>query len=270
MGSRGGGEAAIVYDAATVAYISALAAASLPTPTNIADIDTLIRKLKSDGLWDKMDCIYSLANKDKNSNVSLYNIKNPLHATIGVASPTNNIVFDNVNGFGWTAGSTQFINTNFNPNTFAGAKYTRYSAHASIYIRTTPVVNNLGIILGHNSSPYLLIAPRMGSGKAGAIINSNIAWTESPYAIGLGMIAVDRSANARIDMYKNGASVANNKTTTAGVINASICLCGVVTPGWSCEAMCSFATIGASLSSAEHEKAYAAVQTYLGTVGASV
>lgn len=230
-----------------------------PTAARTALIDSLIRSLKTAGLWTKLDAFYILAAEtaqaaQRNWIADAYNLT-------PVSSPT----FTTDRGYTGNA-STAHLTTGLNPTT-SGGKYTQNSATLGSWSRTDNNANYCDI--GADSGVIGSIRPRVTN-----LLSASTNATASLPAIAtsIGLSAWSRTGASVAEVYKNGASLLADTTTSLGLPNASFVLLArgtTTTPDQFSGNEIAAAFIGQGLNDAEHASMFTAVNTYLVAVGAS-
>ncbi len=108
-----------------------------PGPALLSGIDQMIRNLKSDGLWDKLDCLWIFAMDT--ADQAVLNWKSHRFDCTEVNSP----IFTAGKGFK-SAGAGSYLNTNFNPAN-DGENYQLNSASIGIFSHTDLAVAHVDI-----------------------------------------------------------------------------------------------------------------------------
>lgn len=176
-----------------------------PTSARNVVIDNFVKALVAGGVWDLLDGLYVFAAAD--SQAALINWKNPgtFDAT-AVNAPT--FVADR----GYTGnGTTQSIDSGFNPSTAPSPHFVQNSAGMFSRIRTAGTGGVFGTgpsTLFDPSFPLLRMNNSIGAfGPAG--MNVAAFWSG------------DRSDSTNVAVYKNGTSFASTAAdTSTGVDNA--------------------------------------------------
>ncbi len=124
------------YDSATTAWIrNVRSAGGSISSTRARVVNTLIRRLKRDGLFSLLDRLWILgfAGEDtKQAQVDLIN----LQSWTQIGSGT-------LGAGGWTGnGTTGLLNSNFNPGDGGTYKFTQNSNHQGLYDRSTGVTSS--------------------------------------------------------------------------------------------------------------------------------
>lgn len=228
-----------------------------PTLQRKTQINTLIKALKTAGVWSKLDALYVLAAHDaqaarRNWIADAYNLT-------AVSAPT----FSADRGYTGN-GSSSYLATGLNPST--GGKYTQNSASLGVWVRTESNANYCDI--GVDSGVIGSIRPRV-TGLLSASTNGPATLPAVGSSVGLS--AWSRTADAVVEVYKNGASLADATTVSSGLPNADFALLarGKPTPDQYSANQIAAAFIGPGLTDANQSDTYAAMNTYLQAVGAA-
>jgi hypothetical protein len=231
-----------------------------PTPQRRLLCDQLIRRLKRQDIWSKLDCLYIFAAAD--SQAALINWKNP--GTFNAAL-VNAPSFTADRGFTGN-GTTSYVNSTFTPST-AGGLYTQNSSHVSARSLTSAAAADSQRLVGVGNSATVAVQlrPRGASDLYGlqmqqAAINAVANADSSGHFVG------NRSASNAIQHYRNGASLGTGTNASTGLPNDAVHFDHSFT---------SFATlqvasgsIGSSLSAEEAAAFYAIELAYMQAVGA--
>lgn len=171
-------------------------------------INTLIKALKDDGIWAKLDVLRIAG---LNEADSLINWKSPgTWNSTAVNSPS--FVADR--GFTSSSSGTRYINTNFIPST-AGGNFSTNSAHLGVYSRTN--VARFGYDLGvSQNSPARAssLLSRFTDGNCYHRINTAIE-PPDPVANSQGFFVTSRTTSTLTTLYQNGSSVGTKSDGSA-------------------------------------------------------
>lgn len=244
---------------------------SPPSTDRAALINTLIKSLKTAGVWAKLDALYLLAAADAQA------------ARLNWCGTSYDI--SAVNGPSFTAdrgytgnGSSAYLETGFNPNTASGAKYTRDSAHIAFWDRTDRAASSTSIEMGlFNGSSFQTHINARWTGNIGlSRINQAVTGQLGPsVASSAGCYILTRTGSATQTLYKNGASLASNTTASVALslANDSFVLLAAKfvgsSPGSNTSDQLAYASIGGGLSNADQTALYSAINTYLVAIGAN-
>lgn len=229
-------------------------------------IDTLIRALKTSGVWSTYDvlCIAGL-----NSADSLINWKNP--GTFN-SSLVNAPTFTADRGFAGN-GTSSYINTNFNPNTESG-NFTLNSAHLGLYCRTDSdpaLARDMGARTAFNSNESVLILRESGNGFAG--LNANEVTTAISSGNSTGYWSSSRTSSNSLVLRRNGSEFTSSSISSSAIPNLNIYV-GSVNSGGSpvgyTTRQYAAWSIGGGLTSTQMVDEYTAIQAYMTAIGANV
>jgi hypothetical protein len=252
-----------LFDPATNVLLAALT--GIYDDTRKFNIDTLIRALKTAGVWSTYDvlCIAGL-----NSADSLINWKNP--GTFN-SSLVNSPSFTADRGFTGN-GTSSYINTNFNPVT-AGGNFSLNSAHLGLYCRTDSnpaLARDMGARTAFNSDESVLILQETGNAFAG--LNSN-GVDGGASGDSDGYWSSSRTASNAVVLIRNGSGFASSSRTSSAMPNLNIYVGAVNSSGsplgytarqytaWS---------IGGGLTGTQLADEYTVIQAYMTAIGANV
>ncbi len=186
-------------DAATDAWIAAVVAdGGTVSGTQAGRVNTLIAGLKTDGLFTILDRLWLYAGESDTHQAKIDIISLATHTVTG--SPTLAVG-------GYTGnGSSEFIDTGFNPNT-AGGHFTLNSASFGAYVRgtTTGTKSEMGQLVTSSAKGCRLIGA-FGGSLAILQLNGNVQDTPSNTSP-QGSWILSRTGNTTVDYYRNGSSV---------------------------------------------------------------
>lgn len=204
------------YDAATIAWANAVVSAGgTVSGTQKGFVDTLIKGLKTDGLFSVMDRVWLLASENTTqANIDIINLQTwTYHGTPSLAtqfSANHGITGD---------GSTVYLDTNYIPS--VGPNYTQNSASHGAYDLTVALTSAAhGRLVGVNDGPE---QSELAFETAGFVVhNLNTAAATPAFSTvtsdaGLWLGSRTGSAGASDSLYKNGSSIASGSGTSVGV-----------------------------------------------------
>lgn len=231
---------------------------SPPASDRAVLINALIKSLKTDGVWAKLDALYLLAAAE--TQVSRLNWIGGVHDLSAVNGPT--FALDR----GYTGnGASAYLDTGFVPSAAVGSQYALNSASAAVWCRTA--ATDVGAAIGTISARSMEIYPRFTDSNAYARANTLVNLTASAPS-GVGLYHINRTASNATQLYKNGVLAASSAAASSSLPNSAIAFLrstatysysGEVAAGW----------FGASLTGAEAAAMYAAINTYLTAIGAA-
>ncbi len=250
----------LVIDADANAWASAVVAnGGTVSSARKSLVTTLIKGLKADGVWSKLDHLWLFA--AENAPSALTDIVGRTLAT-AVGSPT--FTADD----GYTGAASKYINTNVNPST-AGGHYTQSAAHWSVWqFNSTPNAGaSIGSVSAQNVRAYL---PYSGDSKIYWRINYSDVDEVSTNTYGSSQgLWVARTADPTVaaELYNNGSL----KETAAG--HSSAFPTGIVflaneTAGvdWYTDIV-SAGGLGGDLTATNISNLYSRMRTYMTAVG---
>jgi hypothetical protein len=195
-------------------YLSKLNSA--PPENVVLAADSLVRGLKTDGLWDKYDMIYLL--KAHALQHTCINLRNPGYGTLTVSGTTT--FTQNVSVAG--NGSDGVMNAGIAYN--ALSRFQQNSCHLSAYIvgGTNAANSSKFAVSQATGTPVQRLCPRDAGGNFSVRLSSTTASNlgSSGGVVAAHWMAVRRGA-AELEGYKNGASVGTDTDASTGVGSGS-------------------------------------------------
>jgi hypothetical protein len=209
----------IVHQAEVLTYIS-----GLTTPLSDAQLgrlDTLVGSLKTGlgiiNLSDYFDVLFLFAGETSES--SLRNlVKNAHHGTLGGTSPS----FSQFEGF-VSAGSTGYINSNYNPFTEEAVNYKLSDAAGGAYTRNDVVAGSSKTIFGNGTNSRMLLR------YTGDLIRGSLNGGSISSLLGNAAtsgLAVLRRAGNNIGVSKNGGAFETTANNATAIPNANFYILG--------------------------------------------
>lgn len=195
----------------TKAWLSVLP--SRPSSLVINAVNTFIKSSKASGNWQLLDRFW-LFGQDIEAN-SLYSIVNP---TSTVATATAAPTFTAYQGYDFN-GTTQYLNTNYNPNT-AGVNYVLNSSSHGLYCienGNSAFAWDIGVYDAlYGSSLSLRDGTDTMYGKSNCLVanSTSVASTDSR-----GLFVFARTTSTAMAIFKNGSSVVSDTDVSAVVPN---------------------------------------------------
>lgn len=231
-----------------------------PTAARKGHINTLIKALKSAGVWPKLDALYVFAAADAQSARQNWK-QDAFNATV-ISSPT----FTADRGF-TTDGAASYIDTNFNPATAASPKFAQNDASIGLWSRTSEPRSSAGMWL---------------SGASGVTLNTRTAanlmtWrvnqstTDASAAVvtdGSGWFSAGRSGAAATRGSRNGTQLLAGATPSSAVVSNNLYF-GRASATSFVGMDFSVGLIGGYITATEDAALYSALLTYLQSVGAT-
>lgn len=192
----GGSEPA--YDPATAAYLAAMP--TQPPDTMKLAIDALIRSLKTNNIWDKLDSLYLVAHTDE---ASLVDAKLPSSTAIN----NSGVTFTDKKG--WTGGTNKWIDLNVNlANTgnYTGGMGTMFTFLTDPVTVTTGAQCLIGSAVAASNEANYMARAATPNGE----IRTYCYDDALPTAVFIGAstalsgyVAMSRNANTTIEQYVN-------------------------------------------------------------------
>jgi hypothetical protein len=235
------------YDAATLAWVAAVVANGGTVSTTRQNlVDALVRGLKGDGIWRKLDRLWLLAGE--NAPQALTDVVADVLATAN-ASPA---FAANLGYTGVDASATVSIETGFDP-TAAGINYGVNSAHLSVWSNLQLQSSGSGgKVIGHDDSgannQSTEILPYYSDGNAYFRIIDSPGSGGFANAISTGLITANRSGAAATQGYIGGALFASPNETAGTFSNRTVLILNAHGAPAGSALQVSAASIGGSLT----------------------
>ena len=250
------------FDVASEAFFARMSTA--PTETRRAQIDTLVKSLKTAGLWDTFD-VFGIASAETSQAATLN-----LISTSYTATPVNSPTFTADRGYTGN-GTTSYLNTGYVPS--AATKATLNSMCFGVYINATGGVSSSKVDFGSNNATGFSILRTYDSANTMAYrVNQGTASTATGITNELGHTVVSRTASNLTTPYKNGTAL----TTSTAVSNALPTVAMFVGANNNNGTAANFANrrtaiyhAGSGLTSSQVSALYSAINTYLTAIGAA-
>lgn len=227
-----------------------------PTSERKNLINNLIKSLKHEGIWTKLDALYITAAADnqaarRNWIADQYNL-------VAASAPVFTV------DRGYQGGSSSYLETNLNPATAIGLKQSQDDATIMLWSRTVDQSNNGDI--GNSGS---FISPRTTNNFVNFRVNAG-ASSSTPNLDGSGMFCASRLSSSSVQVYRNGVAIGSAiSSTSTAPESASYRVCGrsgtFTSSSIRQQAAASF---GARLSPVQITAYYDAIRTYLQAIGA--
>jgi hypothetical protein len=249
----------------------ALIAEMDPAPSEVrkSAINTLIRTLKDDSIWDELDRLWVM--KAHDAQAAKLDWKNPAtsaYALTEVGSPTFTA------DVGYTGnGSSSYLNTNFNPST-DGVQFTQNGASMGVYLDD----------VGSSASNRWMGAYSSGAGYASlrrtttaayGLINGasadDLVFTTGVASLADQLVVVNRDNIIMKDFADGSQDAVDTDTTSVAVPNQDIFILahnGNGSPANYSDATVSAAYVGDTLPTLDHNKLATAIATYVAAVDA--
>lgn len=260
VSASSGGSGGPTYTAEAASYFAAMTVQ--PDAARKGLLDTLIAGLKADGLWTRLDWLAICASHDEQAG--RINAINPAQVASAPVAPS----FTADRGFTGN-GTTQYLDTGWNPLTASSPKFTQNSSHMGVWIGTDLDSStkyelgqtNRASICGRTVSSMRVLAS--GSSAITAAISPSTA---------IGHSAWSRRSSSDTELYKNGASVATSVFASVALLNVNFLICatngtGPVASQFSNRRV-QAAHWGSGLSDADVAKLQSRLAAYMTAVGA--
>jgi hypothetical protein len=240
-----------ITDAATTAWIAAVVAAGgsvsgTPTTGRQKLVDDLIKGLKTDGVWAKLDRLYVFA--AENTQSALIDL-----VALAQGAPASSPTF--AVDVGYTVNGTSLVGLNYNPTTDA-VHFSRDDCHYGAWNLATGT--STGELLADVPVTSLMLYPKYSNGQ----IYTRLQDSWNGLAIGdpTGWLAANRTSSADRDTYQNGSLFGNVFTGGSTVVHNAPT---ILSSGGPCCAV----SFGGSLTSTNHTALYNRLRTYMTAVG---
>lgn len=230
-----------------------------PDATRKGVIDTLIRSLKSAGVWTLNGVLYLTAAHD--SQAAGLNWKLPGTNTL---TPVNAPSFVADRGYTGNGTNTKLLPGFASRDVIPG--YSQDSAHASFWSRTDLNTNTADV--GTGTSGQLFLVPR-SAGNFNSRINNSTSISVA-VADSLGHFLVTRRASTDAESYKDGASVQTSAAASSSITGADEVefLTATAVSGFSSRQDAMF-SLGSGMTDAQVTAFYDALLVYMQAVGAA-
>lgn len=224
-------------------------------------IDNFFTAVKAIGLA-KFDGLWLLAAHDQQAaNLNLKSTSFTIVPTGGTFTVDRGYTTDGVD---------DFLDTGFDPSTAPTPAFTQNSAHISFYNRLDASISHGTPWVGMNddgSAPNFQIAGKTSTGNFSLRANDATTFNVGSQTINVGLFAGNRSASNNKKGFRDGTQVGTTQTTASTGVPAAPLWIGRINATYSNREF-SFASVGGSLSDAEHASLSSAVNAYLTSVGA--
>ena len=254
-------------DVATTAWVSAVTGAGgTVSTTQQGYVDTLIKGLKTDGLFAIMDRIWLLASE--NQKQATYDI---IHVSPWTQTGTGTFTTG-----GYTGSGSSYLDTGFVTST-AGGNFAANSASFGTYIRNsrngstgsfTAMANDIS---GAGSCRWL---PQDGDTTSNILINDS-SFTDFPTTNAQGFYGASRTGASAVAVYRNasGTAVFTGTAPSTGLSAQSFFIAGAragAGTGDFSQDQISIAFLGGGLSSAQWVSFQARINAYMTSNGINV
>jgi hypothetical protein len=250
------------YSAEATTYFAGMSVQ--PDDTRKTALAALIDGLKTDGVWIKLDWLAICAAHDEQAG--RVNAITPAQVMTVGSAPT----FTTDRGFTGN-GSSQYLDSGFNPTTASSPKYVRDSASMGVWCgsnvdaATQSDIGNSQSTIKSRTSSSVRVLPNQSTALTIAMGS----------ATSIGHAAFSRTGASAGSVYKNGASIGTFSNASSALINAPFLVCarnnsttGTVTPAEYSTRRIQAVHWGQQLSDAETLAMYNRLATYMTAVGA--
>jgi hypothetical protein len=258
------------YDIATQAWVQqVLRNGGSVSTTRQGVVDTLIKGLKTDGVWSKLDRLWLFA--AENSQAALTDLVGLTLATAN-GSPT----FTTDRGYTGQdlATPTAYVDSGYNPS--SGATFTQNSAHISAWSVTNNAASNGGCLMGADTSGggnsnINLFDTYLDGNVYGRINDAPASGSQGAPGTRQGHWIANRSGASASQVYQNGSNFSSPNATSGAVPNTNLfILCddnSASGPINGTPNQLAMASAGGSLSSTDASNFYSRLRTYMTAVG---
>lgn len=220
-------------------------------------IDDLIRGLKTDGIWGRLDAFWVLAAHD--SQAGRLNWKTPGTFTL-TESGTGTWTTDR----GWAGNGTDgVLSSGLAPS--ACTLLTQNDGSAFAWSRSS--AQSSAAFFGTTTGAGLLIQPRNASDLYGYRVNQSTS-TTTANADGTGLYAATRTGANATQGYKNGAAIGSAGAVASATRSAVVLGFGRVNNLYT-TVQAAAGGIGASLDSTQQGNLYTRLNTFMTAIGAA-
>jgi hypothetical protein len=257
------------FDFSTVAWVNAVIANGGTVSVSRKQlVDTMIRGLKSDGVWTKLDRLWIYAAENQPS--ALTDMVSLVLATT-VNSPTFNV------NSGYNAnGATDFVNLNTNLSSYGG-QFGTNAGHVSCWEDVDAGNNNavlMGVSNNSQSTDQISILPRFTDANTYLRCNDATPNAGTASVSGQGHFIANRSGASLSQGYRNGSLLYSPNAAAGSIPNINMIILGIndTTSGFNSNAgsagvVVPMSSIGANLSGTDATNFYTRLRTYMTAVG---
>lgn len=221
--------------------------------------DNLICTLRGNGVWNKLDVLYSwAAHTEQAGNL---NIKRPGKFT---SAPVNSPTWTLDRGYTGNGAGNSVLTTGYTP-TAALLNWVQDSAHIGVYSLTD--VAEAAAVIGSSSgtAPTGFLVPRSATDQASIRLNDNTNLAlASTSSIGH-FVGVRHGASSR-EIYHNGVSLGTDATASTGMFVGELRF--LRHPAASTTRQLAIGHAGGDLTTTEALAFYTALNTFLAAIGA--
>ena len=252
-------------DADATAFITA---AEITDATQQSAIDTLVKDLKTYGIWSKMKAIYPFVGGTSSSHK--WNLKDPRDLDAAFR-----LVFSG----GWTHSSTGALPNG--TNAYADTKlnnlsnFSQNSTHFSYYSRTNS--NGVEVEVGARVTPGTVHAGGLLEIRTSGItylgVNQALGYASFSDSDSRAFYMANRTASNVLNGWRNSTKSVTSTTVSSSPVNLNTFIAALNengSPLYYTTKECAFASIGDGLTDTEAANLYTAVQAYQTTLSRNV
>lgn len=244
------------FDPATNAWVTAVISNGGTVSVGRQTIvDTLIRGLKSDGIWSKLDRLWVLAAENTPSALTDMVVD-------ALATAVNSPTFTTDRGYTGD-GATAYIDTNFNANTATSPNFVQDSASLFAWSNTA---GQGGDMIGTTSETKSQINQRFTDNNCYYSLNGNTgaSFANASDVTGLYLDTRTSSSVIRLDVNGSNANSASGNTSTTPS-NFDFCILRAAGTFSSRQVCCG--GFGSQMSATDSTNLYNRLRTYMTAVG---
>ena len=247
----------VSYDSATTAYVAAMTVK--PTATRKTLLDQLVRGLKNDGIWSKLDALYVMASHD--AQAARINVLNPAEVLAAVSSPT----FTTDKGYNGDGSSSYLTDA---VDLSARAKFQQNDASMFVWVNAGATSNN-ALVGTFGGAPGAYIVPARASTAVMRSRLNDATSSDSGATITtpVGLSTISRAASGTYTQYRGNSALATISVASTAEPAEPFCVGrsgGAYNP--SRVAVTGF---GAALTATEVTLLHTRLNDYLGAIGAA-
>lgn len=219
--------------------------------------DQLIKGLKADGIWSTFDALYVFAAPD--NTTALVNLVSSSYTATGNVTPSFAV------DLGFTGnGTTQSVNTNFNPSTATSPNFVQNNANIFAWSNTSAATAEE---IGGQLNNFLILVPRFTGDLFVSAVNNNVTNNSVANVNGTGLFAAERTASNAVQSYRNATSLLTAATASSAVQNLNISFAGNIFGGGTPGPQTSAAGFGSSLGQTKQTALYNRLRTFMTAIG---
>ena len=230
---------------------------------NAGPITALIEGLVADGVWQKLDALYVLAQQNQSDALlNLVGTNYSITASLLAKPAPRSVTFTPYQGFSGFGSSTAGLDTGFNPTTAPSSNYTLNNASFGIW--SYAVISEASAQMASSATGSHAYIFNFYGGVFYPRVNDSGAYTQ-PTTITKGLFVAERTNSTTVFGYQNGVG-SSNSTSSDSMDNGNFTLGRNAVVGVTAQTL-SAAFIGASLGAAGQLALYNRLRTYMTAVG---